>query len=126
MATKEQYIQLIQKKRWRKLEKTDKGNNEEEKKTMLEACGEADAGNDEVVNLLISYLSKDEGDLQLTAIRSLGKLGSKASQAEVHLQHLLTKIDEKDEERAAAIRDAIVDVRDRDATEMHVDALIDD
>ena len=100
---------LVEKKKWEKLKNKFLYGSDETRLALAAACGASDT--DEACNILISLLHDENAQFQLTAVKSLGKIGD--DHATAQLQWLLSQTSEDKKELIAAIHDAIKHVKNK-------------
>lgn len=100
---------LVEKKKWEKLKDKFLYGDDEMRLALATACGASDT--DESCNILISLLHDEDAQVQLMAVKSLGKIGD--DHATAQLQWLLSQTGEDKKELTEAIHEAIKHVKNK-------------
>lgn len=100
---------LVEKKKWEKLKNKFLYGDDAMRLALATACGSSDT--DEACNILISLLHDENAQVQLAAVKSLGKIGD--DHATAQLQWLLSQTGEDKKELIEAIHDAIKHVKNK-------------
>lgn len=98
---------LVEKRHWDKLQSKYLNGSDAERLELAKACGAVDA--DESCNILVTLLHDNNEDIQMEAVKSLGRIGNDHTTAQ--LQWLLGQLPETKTELIHEIHQAIANVK---------------